>query len=168
MELLRKGFGRLSITTGFYYRGFRKFNIVTKIVVIGGGLFAEFTIIGVGGVSSNSFWVRLAEIVSIHFTLLVFLIGFHKKIEAHINSIKEEEPLLLDELGIFVLSDEEKAALESERMNVEIIEVTGLPVPMALRPEESKYRKKWRALKLRVDWERKGVLLRILLLKKMI
>ena len=41
-----------------------------------------------------------------------------------------------------MLPDEENAALESERMHVGMLEVTGLPVPMALRPEESKYRNK--------------------------
>jgi hypothetical protein len=66
------------------------------------------------------------------------------------------------------LPDEEKGALESERMHVHMLEVTGLPVPMALRPEENKYRKKWSALKLRVEREIKEGLLSILAMKKKI
>ena len=140
MELLREGFGRLAIITGGYYRGFKKFSLFTKIVVIGGVLFAELGIIGNSGVTGNSFWGRLAEILTFHFIMLMFLIKVYNIIE-----MKKDNKLELDKAE---LSEDEKASLESERENVDLIEVTGLRVPMTLRPEESKYIKKMESIEI--------------------
>jgi hypothetical protein len=133
-------YSRLAVIFGSYYRGFREFNIVTKIVVIGGGLLAELMIIGNSGITGNSFWGRAAEVLTFHFIMLMFLIKAYNMIQIQKNNKLELEKA--------ELPDEEMAALESERMNVDMIEVTGLPVPMALRSEESKYRKKMESIEI--------------------
>jgi hypothetical protein len=45
------------------------------------------------------------------------------------------------------LSGEEKAALNSERVNVDIIGTLGIQVPESLRPEEGKYKIKLPSIK---------------------
>jgi hypothetical protein len=130
----------LAVIFGSSYRVFREFSLFTKIFVISGGLLAEFMIISIGLVTSNSFWVRAAEVLTFHFLVLMFLIKKYNIIQ-----IKKNSKLELENAE---LTDEEKAALESERMHVNMLEVTGLPVPMALRPEESKYRKKMESIEI--------------------
>jgi hypothetical protein len=133
-------YSRLAVIFGSFYRVFREFSLFTKIVVIGGGLLGELMIIGNSGLTGNSFWGRAAEVLTFHFIMLMFLIKTYNMIQ-----IQKNDKLELEKAEF---SEEEKAALESERMNVDMIEVTGLPVPMALRPEESKYRKKMESIEI--------------------
>ena len=127
MELFREGYKRLSVIAGVYYGGFKKFSLFTKIFVIIGILFFEFIIIGNSGLVSNSLAARLAEVFTIHFTMIMLLFFYFNKLE----SIKNQKI----ELDMVELSDEEKVALNNERVNVDIIGTLGIPVPESLRPE---------------------------------
>ena len=127
MELFREGYKRLAVIAGVYYGGFKKFSLFTKIFVIIGILFFEFIIIGNSGLVSNSLAARLAEVFTIHFTMIMLLFFYFNKLE----SIKNQKI----ELDMVELSDEEKVALNNERVNVDIIGTLGIPVPESLRPE---------------------------------
>ena len=139
MELFREGYKRLAVIAGVYYGGFKKFSLFTKIFVIIGILFFEFIIIGNSGLVSNSLAARLAEVFTIHFTMIMLFIFYYNKIE----SMKKQKI----ELEMVELSDEEKSALNSERVNVDIIGTLGIPVPESLRPEERKYKIKLDSIK---------------------
>ena len=69
---------------------------------------------------------------------MVFIFYYNK-----IESMKKQKI----ELEMVELSDEEKSALNSERVNVDIIGTLGIPVPESLRPEERKYKIKMDSIK---------------------
>jgi hypothetical protein len=133
-------YSRLAVIWGAYYRAFREFSLFTKIYVIIGGVIFELFIIGNSGIIANGFWGRLAEVLTFNYFMLNLAIRSYNRIQFEKNN-----ELKLD---IVELAEDKKAALESERMNVDMLEVTGLPVPMALRPEESKYRKKMESIEI--------------------
>ena len=139
MELFREGYKRLAVIAGVYYGGFKKFSLFTKIFVIIGILFFEFIIIGNSGLVYNNLAARLAEVFTIHFTMIMLLFFYFNKLE----SIKNQKI----ELDMVELSDEEKVALNNERVNVDIIGTLGIPVPESLRPEERKYKIKLDSIK---------------------
>jgi hypothetical protein len=135
MELLREGYKRLAVIAGGYYGGFKKFSLFTKIFVIIGILFFELILAGLG----------LSVFFTVHFTMIMLFIFYYNKIEFWKN-----QKIELEMVG---LSDEEKAALNSERVNVDIIGTLGIPVPESLRPEERKYKIKLDSIK---NEEREG------------
>ena len=121
MELFREGYKRLAVIAGVFYGGFKKFSLFTKIFVIVGMTLFELLLFSLG----------LALFFTIHFTMIMYFVYYNK-----IESFKNRKI----EFGTLHLSDEEKAALNSERVNVGIIETIGIPVPESLRPEERKYK----------------------------
>lgn len=134
MDLFRENYKRLVVIAGIYYRGFKNFKLFTKIFVIFGILLFELMLFSSGGIFGNT----LMGIFTIHFlTISPLLILTNYKIELDKNQ---------------KLSDGEKAALNSEQINVYTIETLGRPVPESLRPQEIKKRGlfdilRWREIK---------------------
>ena len=129
MELFREGYKRLAVIAGVFYGGFNKFSLFTKIFVIVCMIFFELILSSLG----------LAVFFTVHFTMIMYFIFSYNKIESWKNQKIELEMLKL--------SDEEKAALNSERVNVDIIGTLDIPVPESLRPEERKYKIKLDSIK---------------------